>query len=128
MYFGVRWFARYSYRRLILIALLGFTLVWSLVGMSATPGQVIIIVLGSGICFGIFWVAAVGYVSEAAPPGLKATAQTLMGAAMSGLGWSLGSIVAGYLWDNISGHAVFLAAAGMAMSAMLIFYLGGREK
>lgn len=128
MYFGVRWFARYSYRRLILAACVGFTLVWTLVGLSMTPNQVIFVVLGSGVCFGIFWVSAVGYANQAAPPGLSATAQALMGAAMAGLGWSLGSIIAGYLWDNMNGHAVFFTAAGMAFVAMLIFWLGSREE
>ncbi|MBN1992615.1 MAG: MFS transporter [Anaerolineae bacterium] len=124
MYFGVRWFARYSYRRLILVALVGFVLVWACVGLSKTPGQVIMVVFGSGICFGIYWVAAVGYVSELAPPGLSATAQTLVGAAMSGFGWSLGSVMAGYLWDNFNGYAVFFMAALVSFFAALIFGLG----
>jgi PPP family 3-phenylpropionic acid transporter len=128
MFLGRRWFARYSYNRLILGALLGYILVWTLVGLSHTPNLLIFFLLGSGVCFGIFWVAAVGYVSTVAPPGLSATAQALMGAAFSGLGWSLGSVVAGYLWDNINGHAVFFFAAFTAILAALIFRVGGREK
>ena len=77
-----------------------------------------------GICFGVFWVAVVGYASEAAPQGLNATAQSLMGAAMSGLGWSLGSVCAGYLWDLANGHVVFFFAALMAILALIIFSLG----
>ena len=127
MYLGGRWFARYSYRRLILGAFGGLALVWVLIALSHTPTLVIISVLGSGICFGTFWVAAVGYVSEAAPPGLSATAQALMGAAMVGLGWSLGSVTAGYLWDNLNGHAVFFFAALAAVLGTLIFWLGSRE-
>jgi PPP family 3-phenylpropionic acid transporter len=128
MFLGRRWFARYSYNRLILGALMGYVLVWTLVGLSHAPTMVIISVLGLGICFGIFWIAAVGYVSSVAPPGLSATAQALMGAALLGLGWSLGSVVAGYLWDNINGHAVFFFAALTAILAALIFGIGGREK
>jgi PPP family 3-phenylpropionic acid transporter len=94
--------------------------------LSSTPIQVIMVVLAMGICFGIFWVAAVGYASEAAPPGLSATAQALMGAGMTGLGWSLGSVAAGYLWDNINGHAIFFFSAVMAVLAALIFRLGSR--
>jgi PPP family 3-phenylpropionic acid transporter len=127
MYLGRRWFARYDYNRLILGALLGYALVWTLVGLSLTPTLLIIFLLGSGVCFGVFWVAAVGYTSEATPPGLSATAQALMGAALSGLGWSLGSVVAGYLWDIINGHAVFFFGAFTAILAALIFGIGGRE-
>lgn len=107
--------------------MLGFSLVWTLVGLSITPTQVIIVVLGMGVCFGIYWVSAVGYASQAAPPGLSATAQTLMGAAMSGLGWSLGSVTAGYLWDNIDGQAVFFMGGIMAALAALIFWLGCQD-
>ena len=75
-----------------------------------------------------FWVAAVGYASEAAPLGLSATAQALMGAAQSGLGWSLGSVIAGYLWDNTNGHVIFFFAAFTFILATLIFWLGNRDK
>jgi PPP family 3-phenylpropionic acid transporter len=128
MYFAARWAERYGYRRLILTAFLGFTATWSLVALSPTATWLILFAPGMGTCFGFFWVAAVGYASEAAPPGLSATAQALMGAAMSGLGWSLGSVVAGYLWDNTNGHVVFFFAAAMAVLGLLSFWLGSRGK
>jgi len=127
MYFGARWFAQVSNRRLILAAVFLFMVVWALLGLSTTPTQVIFVVLGNGICFGIYWVAAVGYASYAAPPGLSATAQALVGAGFSGLGWSLGSVAAGNLWDLFGGHMVFFFSASMAMLAMLIFWLGSNE-
>ena len=127
MYFGAKWFARVSNRRLILTAIFLFMIVWALLGLSTTPTQMIFIVLGNGVCFGIYWVAAVGYASYAAPPGLSATAQALMGAGFSGLGWSLGSVVAGNLWDIFGGHMVFFFSASMAMLALLIFWLGSKE-
>jgi MFS family permease len=127
MYFGARWFARFSNRRLILIALLGFMGVYSLVGLSSIPLQVTLAVLGTGLCFGVFWVAIVGYASDAAPPGLSATAQALMSAGIVGLGWSMGSIVNGYLWDNVGSRAVFFFAAFSAILSLLIFLMGSRE-
>lgn len=128
MYFGSRWLARYSHKRLIISGLLGFTLVWILVALAPTPVLIIAILPGMGLCFGFFWVAAVSYVSELAPPGLGATAQALSGAAQSGLGWSLGSVVAGYLWDHTSGHIVLFFAAFVFFLATLIFWLGNRDK
>jgi PPP family 3-phenylpropionic acid transporter len=127
MYFGVRWFARVSNRRLILAAIFLFMAVWALLGFSTTPTQVIFVVLGNGVCFGIYWVAAVGYANQAAPPGVSATAQALVGAGFSGLGWSLGSVIAGNLWDNSGGHTVFFFSAAMALLAGLIFWLGSNE-
>ncbi len=128
MYFGARWFAGISHRRLILAAFFLFMMVWVSLGLSVTPTQVIFVVLGNGICFGIYWVAAVGYASDAAPPGFSATAQALVGAGFSGLGWSLGSIIAGNLWDYFGGRMVFFFAAAMAALALLIFGLGSREE
>jgi PPP family 3-phenylpropionic acid transporter len=126
MYYGTRWFARYSHKRLIMAGFLGFTLVWVAAALAPTPALIITVLPGMGICFGFFWVAAVGYASEAAPPGLSATAQALMGAAQSGLGWSLGSVIAGYLWDTTNGHVVFFFAAFTFVLALLIFWLGNR--
>jgi MFS family permease len=126
MYYGRAWFARYSYKRLFTVGLLGFAVVWALVGLAPTPLLIIMVVPGSGVCYGFFWVAAVGYASEAAPPGLSATAQALMGAAQSGLGWGLGSVIAGYLWDLSNGHEVFFFAASTVVVAALIFWAGNR--
>lgn len=126
MYFGGRWFARYSYRRVLLMSFAGFALVWGLVGLAPSTTIVMFILPGMGICFGSFWTAAVGYASEAAPPGLSATAQALMGAALSGLGWSLGSVAAGYLWDLTNGHTLFLFAGFTALLALVIFGLSSK--
>jgi hypothetical protein len=49
-----------------------------------------------------------------------------MGAALSGLGWSLGSVIAGYLWDLTNGHTLFLFAAFMALLALGIFGLSSK--
>jgi PPP family 3-phenylpropionic acid transporter len=126
MYFGARWLVHYSHKRLIIIGFLGFAFVWMLVALAPTPWLVIAVLPGMGLCFGFFWVAAVSYASEAAPPGLSATAQTLMGAAQSGLGWCLGSVVAGYLWDRTNGHVVFFFSASAFFLAAFIFWLGNR--
>ncbi|MBN1311612.1 MAG: MFS transporter [Anaerolineae bacterium] len=127
MFFGKQWFARYSPQRVILAAMCVYALVWLLIGLSQTPFVAIVCVLGMGVCFGTFWIGAVDYVSSVAPPGLGATAQTLFGAAISGLGWSLGSVAAGYLWDTVSPHAVFFFAAFAAMLAALVFGIGSRS-
>ncbi|MBI1878554.1 MAG: MFS transporter, partial [Chloroflexi bacterium] len=128
MYYGAAWFGRFSHKRLIIAGFLGFALVWTLAGLAPTPALLIAVLPATGVCFGFFWVAAVGYASEAAPPGLSATAQALMGAAQSGLGWSLGSVSAGYLWDNTNGHIVFFFAAATFILATVIFWWGNRDK
>ncbi len=126
MYFGASWFARFSPRQLIVAGFGGIALVWLLVGLSTSPTMVIVVLFSLGLCFGFFWVAAVGFASGSAPPGLSATAQALMGAALTGLGWSIGSVVAGYLWDLAGGEAVYFFAASAAFLAAVIFTIGNR--
>jgi predicted MFS family arabinose efflux permease len=46
---------------------------------------------------------------------------------MVGLGWSIGSVISGYLWDGLSGHAIFFFSATMAMLAFMVFWLGSNE-
>ncbi len=120
MFVGAAWFARYSHVRLLLASLVGFALVWGGIGLARAPWQVMAVVSLFGVCYGIFWVAAVSYASDAAPPGLSATSQTLFGAVQSGLGISLGALLSGYVWDAFGGGGVFALATGAALSAALL--------
>ena len=127
MYFGASWFTRFGLRRLIVAGFGGISFVWLLIGFSTSATMVIIVVSGLGLCFGFFWIAAVGFASDSAPAGLSATAQALMGAALTGLGWSIGSVIAGYLWDLAGGEAVYFFAASAAFLAAVIFSIGNRR-
>jgi MFS family permease len=69
---------------------------------------------------------AVAYANEAAPPGLRATGQSLMGAAQFGLGWALGSLIAGVIWGAWGGGWVFMLAALMLLLAAVVFAFGQR--
>jgi MFS family permease len=81
----------------------------------------------NGICYGVVWQAAVNYAGESAPPGLSATAQALIGAAQSGVGWSLGAVTAGYVFDAAGGSMVFALGASAAALAGLLFWWGNRQ-
>jgi len=127
MFMGARWFGHIRYSRLILIGFIGFALVWTGLGLAQTPVQLLMVVPFTGLCYGMFWVAAVGYASESAPKGLEATAQSLAGAAQSGLGWGIGSLLAGVLWDAAGGHVVLFTSAGAMVMAATIFWAGNRK-
>ena len=126
MYLGARWFARYSYGRMIIIGYLGFSFVWLLIASATSAAQLIWIISLMGIAYAIYWVAAVGYASQIAPEGLAATAQSLVAATHYGLGGGMGAVAAGYIWDASGGSAVILFSAGMAALAAAIFYWGNR--
>jgi len=69
----------------------------------------------------------VGFVAKTAPVGLRATSQAMVGIAMNGFGWSIGSVVAGYVWDQLGGGAVFGFASLCALAAIAIFLKGCRQ-
>ena len=127
MFLGARWFARFRYSRLLQVGFAGYTVVWALMAMANTPFLLLLCAAANGLCYGTLWAAAVNYAGEAAPPGLSATAQALIGAAQSGIGWSIGSVLAGYLWDAAGGGVVFAMAACAALAAGLLFWLGNRQ-
>ena len=127
MFLGARWFARFRYSRLLLIGFVGYTVVWALMATANSPLMLLLCAAANGVCYGTLWAAAVNYAGEAAPLGLSATAQALVGAAQSGVGWSIGSVVAGYLWDASGGSTVFVMASVAALLAGVLFWVGNRQ-
>lgn len=61
------------------------------------------------------------------PTGLSATAQALVVAANSGLGWAVGAVLTGYVWDVAGGSAVFALACAAALAAGVLFWAGSRR-
>ncbi|MBW7881062.1 MAG: MFS transporter [Caldilineaceae bacterium] len=116
--------AHFPQRRLILVGLLGFVAVYFSIGLASSPLLILIFMPLLGFFYAAYWVAVVTYANRAAPPGMQATVQSLVAAAQGGLGWALGSIVAGLLWDAAGGAAVMFAAAAMMLSSALVFWIG----
>jgi MFS family permease len=128
MFLGQRWFAKVSYRRTIVMAMLGFSIVWGLAALATAAWQVILIAPLTGVCFGLTWMATVGYANSSAPPGFSASAQTLVSAAHGGLGWAVGAALSGLLWDAGEGRAVFSAAAIIVAIGAFVFWRGTRPR
>lgn len=126
MYFGARSIERYGYRRILQLSFFGFIIGWTAMAFAPSPLFLILNVLWIGACFSCYWVAVVNYADQSAPPGLNATTQAILGAAQSGLGWSLGAIAAGYLWDGAGATTLFLVAAGAVVLAALSFWWSNR--
>lgn len=126
MFLGGRWFARYRYSRMLQVAFLSYAAVWLLMALAQSAYVLSGLAFLIGICYGTMWVSAVNYAGEAAPPGLSATAQALIGAAQAGFGWSVGAVLAGYVWDAADGSAVFWMAVLAALGAGTLFWWGNR--
>jgi PPP family 3-phenylpropionic acid transporter len=127
MFMGARWFARVSYRRTIVLGLLGFALMFVLLAFVRQPWQVIAVVPLDGICYAVLWPAIVTFADAYAPGGLRASAQTIAQGANAGLGWAIGSALSGVIWDAAGAGALFAGAALVTLAAMVAFAWGTRS-
>jgi MFS family permease len=78
-----------------------------------------------GLSFSALWAAAVSYTGEIAPPGLGASAQSMMGAAYFGLGGAAGALTGGWLYTWVGPVLTFQIAGGIAFLGVLSFWLSG---
>jgi PPP family 3-phenylpropionic acid transporter len=126
-------FFRNLRRRLPLSTLLalafGATAVrWLLVALDVPPGLLIASQLLHLLTFGVYWGAAVGWLSECVPPALRATGQTLFTAATFGIGNLIGMLGTGLLYDLTGGvQAAFGAAAALQLVPLALAVTAGRR-
>ena len=110
---------------------------WGALGLCIAGSAVDLILLGvmpalwmaiparmaHGASYALLLVAAVSQADELAPPGLGATSQGIVAAAQTGLGWGLGSLAAGALFDRIGAPKTFLVGAaslGFALVPLML--------
>lgn len=126
MFVGARLMARFSLVQMMIAGMIGIGASYVLGGLAATPSLIMVVMVAIGFSGGAFWMAVVAYANESAPPGLRATGQSLMGAAQGGLGWALGSITGGLMWDNFGGTVVLVVAGLSMFVGATVFGVGQR--
>jgi PPP family 3-phenylpropionic acid transporter len=126
MFMGARLAARFGTSNLLLIGIFGLAASYIFAGLAATPQMVLVAMAMVGFFSGAFWMNLVVYANESAPPQLRATGQSLVGAAQAGVGWAIGGITGGILWDLFGGTAVLLAGGLSLIVGAFIFILGQR--
>jgi PPP family 3-phenylpropionic acid transporter len=114
--------------QMIVLGLIGVGSAYLLIGLAPTPALALAVTPFIGIFYGTYWMGVVAYAAEAAPPGLRATGQALMNAAQFGMGWAVGSVIAGIVWGAFGGGWVFLLGALALFAAATIFTLGQQPK
>ena len=128
MFMGARLMLRFSNAQLIVGGLLGFASVYFVVALASSPTVILFVMPALGLFYGGFWMAVVAYANESAPTHLRATGQSLVGAAQGGLGWAIGAIVSGLLWDSAGGAVVFLFACAAMLAGAVVFAVGQRAR
>lgn len=126
MFMGARLMRRFSIVQLIVAGLLGFATVYFTVAFATSPTVILFAMPALGLFYAGFWMSVVAYANETAPAHLRATGQSLVGAAQGGLGWAIGAILSGLLWDSAGSSAVFVFA-GIAMTLGAIVFAAGQR-
>jgi MFS family permease len=73
-------------------------------------------------------VGGVTFVSERTPPGLSATAQAIYSTATFGLASVTGSLIGGYLYDNVGIQNFFRIFSLLGLAGLAIFLIAGKYK
>jgi PPP family 3-phenylpropionic acid transporter len=90
---------------------------------TANPYLAIVFQLLHGPGFAAMWVAAVAYVNEIVPPGLGATGQGLLNSISFGLALAIGSILSGFLYEQLGAFEMYRWIALLMLAGLLIFAL-----
>nr|NP_648493.3 sugar baby, isoform C [Drosophila melanogaster]AAF50028.2 sugar baby, isoform C [Drosophila melanogaster] len=89
------------------VVLFGFGVRFILYSMLQNPWYILPIELMNGVTFGLFYATMASYASIVAPPGTDATMQSLVGAIFEGVGVSMGSLIAGQLFESVTARTTF---------------------
>ena len=123
MFFGAYLLRRLGIKRMLSLAYGMLAVRFLLYAVMPAPGWALLIAPLHFFTFGLYWVAAVMYVNQMAPEGLKTTAQSLM-AAEAGLASMLGAPLCGFLYDHFGGATLFQASALVCLLALAALWLG----
>jgi len=113
----------------VAIGAAAYTVRWWLLSLVTDPALVIILQLAHSISFGLFLVSSVAYVESQAPPGLSATAQSLLTVATWGLGAVVGAFGGGVVFARFGSQSFFrLAGLATLLAFGLLLVLRGVKR
>lgn len=121
MFVGAALLARFPSARLIQVGLLGFAAVYIVMAQATSPTLILLVAPLLGVLYAAYWMSVVNFAAQSAPTGMRATGQAIVGAAQGGLGWAMGSVIGGVLWQGFGGAVVLWAAAAIMLAATLIY-------
>ena len=94
-----------------------------LLGLSyiRTPWMGILAQLFGGASFGFIWAGGVAYVNKNLPKKLSTTAQGLRTGFQSGLGYAIGVIFSGYLYENVGSALLYRYMSIIVLFGIILF-------
>ena len=112
---------------LLMIAFIMFAVRWMLLSFVHTPFWALTIQLLHGPSFASFLVGSVTFIQERTPEGLNPTALAIFNPVTYGLGSIVGSLLGGYLLDQVGMSVLFQVFSVIAAGSLLFFMAGQRN-
>jgi oligosaccharide:H+ symporter len=119
---------RIGAKGLLVMAFLIFIVRWLFYSVIDAPVWALVVQLLHGLSFAAFLVGGVTFVSERTPPGLSATAQAIYSTVTFGLASITGSMIGGYLYDNVGMQNFFRFFSLLGLAGLAIFLMAGKHK
>ncbi|KAF6199820.1 hypothetical protein GE061_006118 [Apolygus lucorum] len=76
-----------------------------------------------GPTYALLYSTVVEYASAISPPGTSATTQGIVAGMDDGLGFAIGNVVAGFIYNYFGGHVMYYCYSGFALSCALIHFV-----
>lgn len=113
--------------RMFAIGMAAFTLRFVLYWAVHTAWAAIVVQVLHGISFVAIWVSGVSYADTIAPRGVGATAQSIFGATLMGLGAAVGGVVSGALFGAFGGNDMYGILSILVFAGLVIFWGASRR-
>jgi PPP family 3-phenylpropionic acid transporter len=119
---------RYGARTLLLVAVILTMLRWLLVaGFADNLAVITFSQLLHAASFGLYHVVVIFLIHRLFTGAHQGRGQALYSSLSFGAGGAFGSLASGYLWSGIGPQAMYLLAAGAALCALFVVFLGIRN-
>ncbi|SFB14465.1 MFS transporter, PPP family, 3-phenylpropionic acid transporter [Lentibacillus halodurans] len=117
-----RWFRKYHTLMFVIIAGILYSVRWFVYAAVNEPIYIIILQFLHGITFGVFYLAALEYVTRLIPKLLQSTGHLMFYAIFFGISGIAGSLIGGALIDSYGGGTLY-AVLGYSAAAGAIFLI-----
>lgn len=118
---------RFGAPAVMTLSLAASALRWMLVAAASGALAMIAIQALHAFTFGTFLVAAVTYIGNEVPTGRRTTGQTLFGAMCFGVGPLVGTLAAGWAYEQLGNREMFVAAGVLEAAAAVFFVVAMRR-
>jgi MFS family permease len=122
MFFGTRILQKLGAKRMMILGFVFYGVRLVLYAIMLRPEWVLGINLLHGFSFGFYWIGVVNYVSQITPEHLRATGQSML-ATFFNMASVIGGSFIGVAFDTLGSSRMYILAAGIAWTAVLLFVI-----